>query len=169
MNSELVKFFSIQRQIFGVCPCCQEIFRLSDCNVYLKKKPTRDWMDKLEAAELRIEKLENTISETKEQVREEARKKGRRSAARSARKVDKIFKPNNYNADDAKVLFHPVDFLIFNGMKARDEIQNLVLFDRKVKGKDAKALQRSIENSVNRERYEWITMHVDENGEVEYR
>ena len=41
MNSELIKFFSVQRQIFGVCSCCGDIFRLSDAKVYLKEKPHR--------------------------------------------------------------------------------------------------------------------------------
>ena len=48
MNSELIKFFSVQRQIFGVCSCCGDIFRLSDAKVYLKEKPQPDWMDKLQ-------------------------------------------------------------------------------------------------------------------------
>ena len=59
--------------------------------------------------------------------------------------------------------------MIFNGMKKRNEIKNLVLFDREIADKGASGLQRSIENCVNRERYEWITMHVGDHGELEYR
>ena len=65
-------------------------------------------------------------------------------------------------------MFHPVDFLVFNGMKNND-ITNLVLFDREVKERGQKALQKSIEKTVSRENYEWITMRVLEDGSVEYQ
>jgi predicted Holliday junction resolvase-like endonuclease len=87
----------------------------------------------------------------------------------STKKIDTIFTPNNYNADDAKVMFHPVDFLIFNGMKEKNSIDNLVLFDREVKEAAQKALQKSVEKTVEKENYEWITMQVSEDGSVEYK
>ena len=169
MSNELIKFFSIQRQIFGLCTCCGDIFRLSDANLYLKKKPTPDWMDKYMASEMRIDRAEEKVDDEEAEVREIAREKGRKQAERAARKVDTIFHPNKFNPDDAKVMFHPVDFLIFNGMKEKNEIKNLVLFDREVKGKEAKALQKSIEKTITKQNYEFVTMQVSEYGEVEYK
>ena len=168
MKSELIKFFAIQRQIFGICTCCDQIFRLSDANVYIKKKPTSDWMNKLDQSNIRLNKTEEKINSEEAEVREIAKEKGRVAANKTTKKIDKIFYPNKYNADDVKVLFHPVDFLIFNGMKKND-ITNMVLFDREVKDRGQKALQKSIEKTVARENYEWITMHVSEDGGVEYK
>ena len=51
----------------------------------------------------------------------------------------------------------------------KNEIKNLVLFDRKVKSKENKALQKSIEKTISKENYEFITMQVSEDGEVEYK
>ena len=132
MNSELIKFFSVQRQIFGVCSCCGDIFRLSDAKVYLKEKPQLDWMDKLHKSEERLDTQEEKINAEEAATREVAREKGRKAAMASTKKIDRIFTPNNYNADDAKVMFHPVDFLIFNGMKEKNTIDNLGFFDREV-------------------------------------
>ena len=73
----------------------------------------------------------------------------------STKKIDTIFSPNNYNADDAKVMFHPVDFLIFNGMKEKNSIDNLVLYDREVRDAAQKVLQKSITKTVEKENYEW--------------
>ena len=39
MKSEILKFFNIQRQIFGVCPECMEFIRLSDSRVFQRTKP----------------------------------------------------------------------------------------------------------------------------------
>tara|TARA_B100000989_G_scaffold129736_1_gene96375 strand:- start:1119 stop:1628 length:510 start_codon:yes stop_codon:yes gene_type:complete len=169
MNSELIKFFSVQRQIFGVCSCCGDIFRLSDAKVYLKEKPQLDWMDKLHKSEERLDTQEEKINAEEAATREVAREKGRKAAMASTKKIDRIFTPNNYNADDAKVMFHPVDFLIFNGMKEKNTIDNLVFFDREVRDAAQKALQKSISKTVEKENYEWITMQVSEDGSVEYK
>ena len=168
MKSELIKFFAVQRQIFGVCSCCGVIFRLSDTNVYTKKKPVPDWMDKIERSNARLDKAEEKIDSEEGEIREIARQKGRVAAMKTTKKIDTVFYPNKYSPDDAKVMFHPVDFVIFKGMKNGD-VTNLILFDRKVKGRDEKAVQKSIEKTVSRENYEWVTVHVSEDGSVEYR
>ena len=168
MSHDLVKFYSVQREIFGLCHCCGEIFRLSDAKVYMKKKPTLDWMDKLEASEERLDRVESKIAEEQAAMRERAREKGRRQALRSARRVDPVFHPIRLNPDDAKLMLHPVDFLVFNGMKQGD-IRNLVLLDRQVKSKEDKSLQRSIERTVDRQNYEFVTMQISEEGDVEYK
>ena len=49
MKEEILKFFNVQRQIFGICPRCREFIRLSDCRVFLRTKPRTDWMDTLDA------------------------------------------------------------------------------------------------------------------------
>ncbi|HIA36407.1 MAG TPA: hypothetical protein EYN89_06615 [Flavobacteriales bacterium] len=169
MQADMIKFFSIQRQIFGVCTCCGEIFRLSDTQVYLKEKPADDWMDKLDASELRLEKQEDKLQEQKNEIQATAREKGRKQAMRSVKKVDKVFTPNKLNPDDAKVIFHPVDYVVFNGMKEKPELKNIIFLDRKVKDKGQKAIQKSVEKTISKENYEWITVHVAEDGKVEYR
>lgn len=168
MKSGLLKFFSIQRQIFGLCPCCGDIFRLSDAKLYLKDKPKSDWMDKLHKAEERLDKQENKINEERAEISEISRIKGRNEALKSIKKIDTIFHPNNLSADDAKVMFHPVDFVVFNGMKISNEIE-ITLLDRVVENTAQKALQRSIEKTVEKQNYEWITIHVGEEGEIEYK
>ena len=34
MGNDIVRFFAVQRSIFGLCPCCGELFRLSDSKVF---------------------------------------------------------------------------------------------------------------------------------------
>jgi predicted Holliday junction resolvase-like endonuclease len=70
------------------------------------------------------------------------------------------------NPDDAKVIFHPIHYIVFNGMKAPEPIKNIILLDRKEKGKDHRGLQRSIEKVVEHENYEWQTLRVQEDGKI---
>lgn len=69
MKIEFIKFFNLQRQIFGVCPHCRDFFRLSDCRILLRKKPALDWLaemvqgnDHLDRAEDRLDEIEKELA-----------------------------------------------------------------------------------------------------------
>ena len=73
------------------------------------------------------------------------------------------------NPDDAKVIFHPVDFVVFNGMKAGsngDALKSIILLDSEKKTTDQKRIQKSIIQSVEKENYEWLTIRVDNDGSI---
>ena len=159
------RLLNLQQRIFGVCPHCDDFFRLSDCKIYMKKKPRLDWKDKIE---LEIEKLDNfqqEIDDISGELRNKAREEGRRLANQAISKVDPIFYPRKLNPDDAKVIFHPIDYVVFNGMKSK-ELKNIILFDRKTGNSTHKKLQKSIESTINHERYEWLTIRVEDDGKV---
>jgi predicted Holliday junction resolvase-like endonuclease len=67
--------------------------------------------------------------------------------------------------DDAKVPFHPVDYIVFNGMKA-DGLRNLVLLDRAAIDGNRRNLQRSVEATISRGHYELTTFLVGDDGTV---
>ncbi len=163
-NNQLLKFFQLQRQIFGVCPHTGNVFRLSDCHIYVKKKPEPDWLQQIEAAQTKISKAEEKLDEEEETIREKARIAGRSEATKMVRKIDKIFHPLKLNPDDSKVIFHPVDYIVFNGMKT-GQMKNLILMD-KAKGLTDKRLQQSIQKVIEKKNYEWITLRVEENGNI---
>ena len=166
MQSDMVKFFALQRQVFGICPCCGQFFRLSDCTVFLKRRPVTDWMDELEKKQLRIDRGYEKLAEIQHELREAAREKGRRLARKTIRKVDPIFTPRRLDPDDAKVLFHPVDYIVFDGMKNKKAIRRIVLLDREARNKQHRTLQRSIEKTLERENYEWATVQIGDDGSV---
>ncbi len=81
------------------------------------------------------------------------------------KRVDPVFTPRKLNPDDAKVLFHPIDYLVFNGMKA-GAVRNLILLDRKGETKERISLQNSVEKVIERGNYEWRTLRVEDDGTV---
>jgi hypothetical protein len=76
MNNEILKFFQLERQIFGVCSKCHSFFRLSDCKIFLKERKPLDWLDDLNKREGRIEKAQESLEAKQEELREKAREKG---------------------------------------------------------------------------------------------
>jgi predicted Holliday junction resolvase-like endonuclease len=165
MKQDLIRFYRVQRNIFGICPHSGHIFRLSDCKVFLRTKPKRDWKDELNHESDRLDRGEERLDEREEQLREVARKKGRKQAFQTIKRIDTVFAPRKLNPDDAKVLFHPVDYIVFDGMKTA-AMKNLLLLDRSGTTGDRRALQRSIEKTVSRGNYEWVTISIDDDGRV---
>jgi predicted Holliday junction resolvase-like endonuclease len=166
LKDDLLKFYAVQRQIFGICPHCLEFFRLSECKIFLRKKPVPDWLDKIDQKLITLDNIEAKLDEAEAELREKAREKGRRIALKTVRKIDPVFTPRKLNPDDAKVIFHPIDYIVFNGMNEAESIKNVVLLDRRAKQKDRRLIQRSIERVVERGNYEWRTLRVHEDGRI---
>lgn len=168
MHQQTLLFFQYQRQIFGICTCCGEFFRLSDCKVYQEAKAPTDWLDKLEKDERRIDLEEERLTEALEELKQAAREKGRNTANRMVKQVDKVFHPQRLNPDDAKVIFHPVDYVVFNGMKDNktEGLKNILLLDGEKRSTEGKKIQKSIMKAVDKGNYEWITLRVENDGGI---
>ena len=168
MHQQTLLFFQYQRQIFGICTCCGEFFRLSDCKVYQEAKAPTDWLDKLEKDERRIDLEEEKLIEALEELKEAARVRGRNTANRMVKQVDKVFHPQKLNPDDAKVIFHPVDYVVFNGMKDNktEGLKNILLLEGKKRSTEGKKIQKSIMKAVDKGNYEWITLRVENDGGI---
>jgi predicted Holliday junction resolvase-like endonuclease len=126
-------------------------------------------MDELIEMDEALDDLEGNISESEEQIRIEARARGRRAAQRMIRKIDPIFAPLRLHADDAKVLCHPVDYVVFKGMNSTPEklTTGITLIDRQRSDANGRQLQRSIEKTIEREQYEWITLRIAADGSMQ--
>jgi len=165
MSSDVITFFSIQRQIFGICPCCGEIFRLSDANVSIKKKFKTDWLDAIEARHTALDAREERLQEHKSEMQEEAKSAGYRKAVKFVKKIDPVFFPRKLDPDDAKVIFHPVDYVVFNGMSSKDSVNKIIFLDH-VDVTDKK-IQKSMEKVIEKRNYEWQTLRVNDQGKIE--
>jgi predicted Holliday junction resolvase-like endonuclease len=165
MKSDILKFFNLQRQIFGICPECGEFFRLSDCKIFLKKRPSHDWMDKIQEEMERLDTIEEKLEEEKEKLKEKAREKGRKLAQKMVKTIDPVFTPRRLNPDDAKVIFHPIDYIVFNGMK-ENSLKNIIFLDRETTTPEHRSVQRSIEKVIEKGNYEWQTLRVLEDGSI---
>ncbi|MEM3059156.1 MAG: Holliday junction resolvase-like protein, partial [Methanomassiliicoccales archaeon] len=113
-----------------------------------------------------LSKLEEKLEEKKKELQKKAQKEGRREAQKVIKKIDPIFTPRGLNPDDAKVIFHPIDYIVFNGMKNRDSIKGILFLDRETRDNAHRSLQRSIEKVIECESYEWQTLRVQEDRKI---
>lgn len=169
MQKEVLEFYSSLRQIFTVCPCCEEIHRLSDCKLYQRVKPPVDWKEKIDKEITRLETMEENLQTKIEAARILAREAGRKSADKLVKKIDPVFSPLKLNPNDAKVIFHPVDFLVFSGMNSNsgdNTIKQILLLDKDNKSGQNLTIQKSIDKAVKTKNYEWLTLRVDNDGKI---
>jgi hypothetical protein len=85
MSAGMLDFFLVGRSIFGLCPCCGDIFRLSECRVFPAREPPPDWMDELDAEDEKLDRAEERLADREEELREKARARGRTAATARSR------------------------------------------------------------------------------------
>jgi len=135
----------------------------------LRKRKVLDWKEQLDSELQRLDELEDRIREKQSMIREQAQRKGRLSTQKAIQKIDCTFRPLKLNPDDSKLILHPIDYVVFNGMNtmgANQKIKNIILLDNK-KSNSNSEITKSIRNTVEKGNYEWITIRVDEKGKIE--
>ena len=167
MKSALVATFQDFRRILGVCPCCGEVFRLTDLMIAYRAKPAVTWLDSLEADEGRQQRVEDRFAEDEQRIRELAKERGRRALPRLLREAEPLFACRGYFAPDVKPLFDPVDYIVFDGMNASPAVTRIVLFDGPALGHARERVQRSIQRALEAGNCEWKTVRMGKDGRIQ--
>jgi predicted Holliday junction resolvase-like endonuclease len=155
----------ITRNTFCQCSECNHFFRQSDTVTYDDVRPTLDFLDKLNREITKLEIREDIMRTKLIKVKQDATLAGRIAADEHIAEYDTIFKPLGYSPNDVKVQFHPIDFVVFNGMNdpTNPTIKNIVLLDSK---KENDPIQESIRQCVENEKYKFITIKIKSDGTV---
>jgi predicted Holliday junction resolvase-like endonuclease len=167
MKSPLVAIFQDFRRILGVCPCRDEVFRLTDLMIAYRAKPTVTWLDSLEADEDRQQRAEDKFAKNEQRICELAKERGRQALPSLLREAEPVFACRGYFAHDVKPLFDPVDYIIFDGMNAPSAVTRIVLFDGPALGHARERTQRSIQRALEAGNYEWKTVRMGKDGRIQ--
>ena len=165
---DIVNFFEIQRNIFGICPHCEELFRLSDIRISYRKKFARDWYDRLEKQEERIDDERMNLEETLKAIREKAKERARQKYLPGMLKqADPVFTPLGYYPQDVKAVFDPMDFVIFDGMNKAGKVRRMVFMDEYSTDARVRRIQSSIEDAISKERYGFQSIRLTKDGQIQ--
>lgn len=61
MMVELTRFFKAARHLWGRCPCCLALFRLSDVAISFGNEPPRDWLNRLQRQQAAINEKKSEL------------------------------------------------------------------------------------------------------------
>ena len=165
--SELYEEFQEFRKILCVCPCCGEIIRVSDLKLRVKGKPTKTWLDEYEKKQSILNAKEEKFSEIEAKLRETATKKGRKQAEAVFNKaILPSFKALKLDPFDVKPILNPIDFVVFNGMNKKEDINNIILLSKQHDAPALTSVRKQIEQAILQKKYEWQVARIDENGKI---
>lgn len=167
MATEILRLFDDFRRILGICPCCGQLFRLSDIRLYYRVQPVRSWLDKLEFRQLNVDRAEERFGDLEKSIRERATERARRKIARLMRHIDPVFSGRGYALEDARALFDPVDFVLFDGMTRHNRVRGVILMDGPALDPGRRKIQRAIAKVVSRRHYEWKTIRLSRDGDIQ--
>ena len=164
--SLLASYIKDQRHIFGVCNHCKGLFRLVDVKISYKTPYREDWYDEIQneqqSWEEKIEKLKSDEKELKSIAIEKAT---RTKLPRLLKKIIPTFANGNLNAHDVKTIFHPIDFIAFDGLNKGD-VKRVCLMDKKTSDKWHTTIQQSISDTIKSDAMDWKTVRIGKTGEI---
>lgn len=165
MGTTLAETFADLAFIMGVCPCCGELFYLSEARPYLHgKRPASD-VDRLRAAEQRLDRADERLDEIEDDLRRAAASAGLRTAKKLLKKIDPTFSGAGYDPQDVKVIFNPVTYVVFNGM-AKSNVAEILLLAKPAEDRATEKVHKSIDATIRKGNIEFKTLHVDHEGKV---
>jgi predicted Holliday junction resolvase-like endonuclease len=165
------------QEVLAICPCCGEIFRLVEGKfVFPKQRPkTCEYLD-LVALEGRIAEEEAHLSSAEERFADKLQEQrqglvelGRRQAKKRLRIIDPIFSAKDIDPQDVKVVFDPVEYLIFHGLNSEHGLDFVEFVSRVPISKLQEAMVKSIDQSVRAGRVGFETLHMRDDGSFDVR
>lgn len=167
MNN-LVNVFQSFRTILCVCPCCGDIVRLSDLHLRVKGAAPKTWLDTHESKVKGIEEKEAAFEEKEQMLRDAAVERGRKRVPKLICKcIDSDIAKLKYHPYDIKAVYHPVDFVVFNGLDRKEKLDDITFLSRKTTSEMLNNLRASVESAISREKYDWRVARVSIEGKVE--
>jgi predicted Holliday junction resolvase-like endonuclease len=168
MNDILQTFQSFKR-ILCVCPCCGELMRLSDLHLRYTGKAPKTWLDKYEHRLSLLEKREERFDEKEREIRQKSVERGRKKVPSLIKKcICPEFTKLSYDPYDIKAIMHPVDFVVFDGLNNKKNVENVILLSRKPVDKEQDKILNSIMKTVEKENFDWKVARISIDGDVEF-
>jgi len=160
---DLPAYFEEFQKILVVCPHDGEVYRLADLRLFYDSQTMGSWYDtcmrELYALNSSIQELEKR----KEQVKAENTRNADTRLMSYIPDADPFISRFPYDGRDMKLLIDPIEFIVFEGMH-KEDVQNVILLDRN--RKDKERLHDSIREVIAKERYDWITLLVNEKAKL---
>jgi predicted Holliday junction resolvase-like endonuclease len=156
------------QEVLGICPCCGEIFRMVEAKFLFPQKRPRSCVylellaleSRSNAEQDRIGEAELRFDERFEQQKERLREKARSLVKLRIKKIDPTFTGRNIDPQDVKAVFHPVEYIVFQGLCSSLGVKELKFISRSPKTKAEEALVQSVDQTVQRGNLEFETLHL---------
>jgi predicted Holliday junction resolvase-like endonuclease len=129
------------------------------------------FLDKLRGEEKKLLQKDNRLRKQETQfdlqekaLRNAAIEKGRKAAEERIYEVEPALKKINFHPRDIKVVAHPIDLIVFDGLNG-GSLKNIILVNRCSK-RNKKDFCKHLEKVLEEKRYWWETVKIKDDGSV---
>ena len=165
------------QEILAICPCCGEIFRLVEGKfIFPQKEPKAcEYLDlialegRVSDMDERLTSAEDRFKEKLEAQREKLVEKGRRLAKRRLKKIDPVFSAKDIDPQEVKVIFNPVEYLIFHGLKSEKGVESIEFVSRSPESRSEETIVESIDRTIRSGDVGFETLHLRDDASFEIR
>jgi predicted Holliday junction resolvase-like endonuclease len=165
------------QELLAICPCCGEIFRLVEGKfIFPEARPKPCEYLELIAIEGRLsdegDRLDSSEERFEERMRAQRQKfieQGRRQAKKKLKKIDPTFSAKDIDPQDVKVIFDPVEYLIFHGLNSDDGVEMVEFVSRSPESRTQESTVKSIDRTVRAGDVDFETLHMKDDGSFEIR
>lgn len=165
------------QEVLAICPCCGEIFRLVEGKfIFPQKRPRTSEYSALVSFENKLASEDERLSASEERFEtrlDEQRAAlvaiGQKKAKKKLKKIDPTFSGRNIDPQDVKVIFDPVEYVIFHGLSSEAGVNSVEFVSRPPESKTQEGTVKSIDKSIRSGNVEFETLHMNNDGGFEIR
>ena len=106
------------------------------------------------------ERFSERFAAQREQLKQEARIR----VKRRMKKIDPTFTARNIDPQDVRAIFHPVEYIVFNGLCSVGGVDNLRFISRAPQTREQDVLVKSIDATIRGGNIEFEVLHLKEDG-----
>jgi predicted Holliday junction resolvase-like endonuclease len=167
----LLETFHAFRGVLVICPCCKDLLHLAELRFQYVGEFEETFLDRLKAEEKKLLRKETGVRGKERNfdlqeraIREAAILKGRKAADERIYEIEPALKKIDCHPSDIKVLAHPIDMIVFDGLN-HGNLKNILLVNRCSK-RNKKDFCKHLEKVLEEKRYWWETVKIKEDGAV---
>jgi len=175
MTDSLLGIFQQLKTVLCLCPNCSSLLRVSQLHLRSTAAAPRTWLDdydgqiqKLQIKDDNVSRKEDKLYSQEKEMRKKSAERGRKKVVSTVLKsMDDYFLKKKYNPYDIKPIIHPVDFVIFNGDHDK-QVNEVVFLSKKSNNPNLAALQKSVDECVEKKNYDFKTAKISNEGKVTF-
>jgi predicted Holliday junction resolvase-like endonuclease len=177
MNNQWLPMIDGLQEILGICPCCRDIFRLAEAQfIFPQRHPQSCEYLELIALEResasrqeRIDAAEQRFNENHAAQEEPLREEARRLVKQCLKKIDPTFTGRGIDPQDVKVIFHPVEFIVFDGLRSLGGLKRVLFMSRLPQSRSEEVLVKSMDVVIAKGYVEFESLHLIDDGSFTVR
>jgi predicted Holliday junction resolvase-like endonuclease len=165
------------QEVLAICPCCGEIFRLVEGKfIFPQERPkTCEYLEltalerKLSDQADRLDSAEESFEEKLNAQRDRYIELGRKKAKRRLKKIDPVFSAKDIDPQDVKVIFDPVEYLIFCGLNSGHGVELIEFVSRTPHNKRQEKIVQSVDKTIRKGNVDFETLYLKDDGSFDIR